>query len=867
MGVFRNFPYSNFHEMNMDEIIKIVKNMLEEWAQYYAEWDAWMNQMNDDWSNYQEVMNTAWQNMQNFINNYFDNLNVQTEINNKINNMVRTGEFSNIVAPYIPPRVTEWLTAHITQPEGVVIDTSLSVSGACADAKATGDAINELRIDLKSDLAMLNDDLSEQIHYNIDYFNGYANRFYPVAGGASGYNPRYVSSKSFIEVTEGDALLITNIPSGFDNFYLLFYDDNDTLVRYYTTADITSLNYVVPTNSTQLMFEMSYDNDTPSSSVDPLNFFINPGKTSREIVDDLSTRLDTVVTTNLMGGDANTLYPVQISAGESFTISTSDGSIFDSSSTLQIRTYDANKVQTHWYGLNIGASYRTITTNDDIYYLGWNEAPITPLMVNYGKTKEPYQEYFAPLREQISTANANEIKNTNAQLQFNATGLYPLSMKWEQGGLGTSTGNEYNTPNAIRTDFIDLLEANYLTATFNATGSFGQWKMFFYTEAKSFISPMSYFTTNGKFVQTIPASAKYVRLHIEYWTDPLTPSDGAWVEYLGVSYNKGSDIPDYFRNNLDTAEETIRNLEADCSFNGDALVFLTDTHYSAEYLIEDDISSNAINANHSIPLVLDVIKNTGVRFIAFGGDLLNSCDGVDRMMHSISIFNDKFECNKFRLMSIVGNHEYYTDLNDETLGRPTVSQLYGGLIKINEDVILGRDAFNDYYFDNPIQKIRYFMISCGRDTELNNAQAEWFMDELTKVPNGYNIIVIGHAFILDDMSAFRDQHLDMMKALDAVTARTSYTFNGNTYDYSALQNVTVICVLTGHTHKDGYLLSPGGTLCICSTCDSYARQGGGITRTKGTVDEQAFDVVQFDFDNRKIYCTRIGYGSDREFTY
>ena len=147
MGIFRQFPYSNFHEMNMDEIIKIVKNMLEEWAQYYAEWDAWMNQMNDDWSNYQEVMNEAWQNMQDFINNYFDNLDVQNEINNKITTMVNSGEFASIVEPYIPPRVTAWLTEHITEPVGVVIDTSLSVAGACADAKATGDAIAYLEND------------------------------------------------------------------------------------------------------------------------------------------------------------------------------------------------------------------------------------------------------------------------------------------------------------------------------------------------------------------------------------------------------------------------------------------------------------------------------------------------------------------------------------------------------------------------------------------------------------------------------------------------------------------------------------------------------------------------------------------------
>lgn len=31
--------------------------------------------------------------------------------------------------------------------------------------------------------------------------------------------------------------------------------------------------------------------------------------------------------------------------------------------------------------------------------------------------------------------------------------------------------------------------------------------------------------------------------------------------------------------------------------------------------------------------------------------------------------------------------------------------------------------------------------------------------------------------------------------------------------------------------------------------------------------EQAFDVVSIDTTNRKIYCTRIGAGSNREFSY
>lgn len=149
MGVFRQFPYSNFHEMNMDEIIKVIKNMLEEWAQYHAQWDEWQGDINQ-----------AWQDMQNFINNYFDNLDVQEEINNKIISMVNSGEFAEIVSPYIPENVASWLAENITQPVGVVIDKSLTVAGACADAEATGIKINDVNNELDAFEEMLSDEIT-----------------------------------------------------------------------------------------------------------------------------------------------------------------------------------------------------------------------------------------------------------------------------------------------------------------------------------------------------------------------------------------------------------------------------------------------------------------------------------------------------------------------------------------------------------------------------------------------------------------------------------------------------------------------------------------------------------------------------------
>lgn len=248
MGVFRQFPYSNFHEMNMDEIIKIIKNMLEEWAQYHAEWDAWMGQMNDDWSNYQDVMNEAWQDMQDFINNYFDNLDVQNEINNKISAMVASGEFTDIVVPYIPARVTEWLSANITQPVGVVIDKALTVEGACADALSTGNAIQNVGANL---LGLQN---NEPMQIKLSHANVAYNESLMSANG----NMTYTASHCVIGITDKAIKKITvpEIPSAvtfpaiiayFDGspvYYGNFSTSGDAVIDINLPYDIIYLNWL-----------------------------------------------------------------------------------------------------------------------------------------------------------------------------------------------------------------------------------------------------------------------------------------------------------------------------------------------------------------------------------------------------------------------------------------------------------------------------------------------------------------------------------------------------------------------------------------------------------------------------------------------
>lgn len=100
---------------------------------------------------------TACKQLQDWINSWFTNLDVQEEINKKLDSMVANGSFGTLLHKTFDAQVnqqaadttTAWLVANVT-PTGsaVVVDKSLSIEGAAADAKITGEIISSLKEDL-----------------------------------------------------------------------------------------------------------------------------------------------------------------------------------------------------------------------------------------------------------------------------------------------------------------------------------------------------------------------------------------------------------------------------------------------------------------------------------------------------------------------------------------------------------------------------------------------------------------------------------------------------------------------------------------------------------------------------------------------
>ena len=121
-NIFERWPFTSFQNLNLDWLITAMKEAVEKST---------------------NAEETA-ENLKQFVNTYFDNLDVHEEINNKIDEMVASGEFLDTFDQLIPSIVSAWLQENIT-PTSPAVDASLTISGAAADAKVTGDGFNSVK--------------------------------------------------------------------------------------------------------------------------------------------------------------------------------------------------------------------------------------------------------------------------------------------------------------------------------------------------------------------------------------------------------------------------------------------------------------------------------------------------------------------------------------------------------------------------------------------------------------------------------------------------------------------------------------------------------------------------------------------------
>lgn len=351
---------------------------------------------------------------------------------------------------------------------------------------------------------------------------------------------------------------------------------------------------------------------------------------------------------------------------------------------------------------------------------------------------------------------------------------------------------------------------------------------------------------------------------------------GQWAVYAYRNLiEPQTDIPVYYHNDnyIENKVNAINTIAMGLGRQAVRNVFFTDYHIQS-------------NARNSPEIIRYLIKKTGITNVVFGGDTYNK-DTTSKLnaYNNICEFLSDFEKVKevSNLYYISGNHEYNTpkDTDSETL-RLSQDAVYLLFNDPNHYKINCFQYSNSFYFDDNSTKIRTYCIDCAYDsTVLPSADARWeIFDSMLDVPDGYAVLIYSHAGQTEDsshiISGINGRFGNVMQCAAMMDQGISDSITiGNTsrtYDFTGKQH-TFIGAITGHLHTDGYYMYTLNGIkypVITTMCDANSQNATPShyqERQSGTITEQAFDVVQIDVDTRRIYMNRIGYGSDRVFSF
>lgn len=317
----------------------------------------------------------------------------------------------------------------------------------------------------------------------------------------------------------------------------------------------------------------------------------------------------------------------------------------------------------------------------------------------------------------------------------------------------------------------------------------------------------------------------------------------------------------YFANNYFPGKiDTIINKSP---LDGLQFAFLTDVHCRD-------------NAGKS-PELIKYIKSltNSVPFVVFGGDVL-----ITTVPEGVGVRDDAQtwqtwmeKMGKSHVYQVQGNHDYlgYHYVNGErVVFREPLGVCRQYVIGNLEDAdIVGVPGKLWYYLDIPTAKTRIIFLNDYDTTRndgvfygyngMSNDQVGWVVNTAL-AEDDKRIIFVSHQTYDTEMEGENQSVFAGMQSLfSAMVNHTAYSYGQITKDFtnSSLEFVAHFC---GHMHADASNVN-NGVLTIQSTCDAYYDRSESV----GTINEQAFDIVTVDYTNSKLFTTRIGSGTDREF--
>ena len=356
-------------------------------------------------------------------------------------------------------------------------------------------------------------------------------------------------------------------------------------------------------------------------------------------------------------------------------------------------------------------------------------------------------------------------------------------------------------------------------------------------------------TKNGKcFLRCKKCNAEKTKSLKKIGHRIITTKEGYYTvdkcKNCGMIRNKflSKDIPKYWE---DEVVDSLDKIKIHNNLPG--YIYFTDVHWNS-------------NAKNSPALINFISQNSNPYFLGFGGDVINTHHtSISDSIKEIDDFYNSISSSK--VFSTVGNHDWNISDNNDISTYLSYGDIYNNMY-LRENIYAKVEPTSLVsYLDDSKNKIRYISfcfddVSYATDETIINLK-----NTICSLDKDWSVVLFSHAYWHYEAA---DRNISPKKAGKILAE--------NILQIQEESKAKIILWHVGHVHRDNYEIikkANSSILVVSTSTDNYTQSVplGGPKMIKGTNTEQVIEYVQIDKNNRKIYMTRIGAGTDRVFNY
>lgn len=338
----------------------------------------------------------------------------------------------------------------------------------------------------------------------------------------------------------------------------------------------------------------------------------------------------------------------------------------------------------------------------------------------------------------------------------------------------------------------------------------------------------------------------------------LAASAMAWAQEIPSYYHEG----EYLEKKIEQIKANVAELKSGVTFP-----YLTDGHWRD-------------NGKLSFPLIQHIGKEVALPFTIYGGDNIFAFGTKESAMEEAEYYLQAMK-SYGRVYGVKGNHDITIRNGWHDTGGYTATQelIYDYTTRPIAKYVKGVEGKCYYYWDDKKQDVRYIVldlfenintsISWGVNYGITQEQVDWLVGQALKC-KGKTLVILAHAPLDPKLGGAKEMRF-LHEIFIALQNHWEFSHSEGVKveaDFSKSTN-TVACIISGHTHRDESNFYQG-VLSFSTICDAWYNDDPKLKhlpRQRGTINEQAFDIMTINTASRTIKAVRIGQGKDREWSY